>query len=93
MREAISVGEQLMVTLRFLATGKYKTSTSTQFYFNYFYYILGDSYVSLSYLFRIAANTICGIVPDVCQALSNVLQAKGFLKVNVTYKIILKHIK
>ncbi|KAF0710436.1 protein ALP1-like [Aphis craccivora] len=61
MRQAISVGERLMLTLRFLATG--------------------DSYASLSYLFRIPANTICGIVPEVCQALSDVLQEKGFLKV------------
>ncbi|KAE9522886.1 hypothetical protein AGLY_016697 [Aphis glycines] len=44
-----------------------------------------DSYASLSYLFRISTNTICGIVPEVCQPLSDVLQAKGFLKVGFTF--------
>lgn len=100
MRQAISVGERLMLTLRFLATGNNKATTILEYryfyvfifinvylfselavFFYHFYYILGDSYASLSYLFRIPANTICGIVPEVCQALSDVLQEKGFLKV------------
>jgi hypothetical protein len=37
----------------------------------------------LSYLFRIPTNTMCGILPEGCQALSDVLQAKGFLKVGI----------
>ncbi len=49
MRLAISPGERLAVTLRFLATG--------------------ENFRSLAFQFRIAHNTISGIVPEVCEAI------------------------
>ncbi|KAJ8944587.1 hypothetical protein NQ318_006000 [Aromia moschata] len=59
MREAISVSDRVLVTLRYLATG--------------------DSYVSLSYLFRISKSTISGIVYEVCQTIA--IGLKDYLKV------------
>lgn len=41
----------------------------------------GDSYKSLMYLFRIPANTISIIIPEVCDAIYSVLKDE-FLKVN-----------
>ncbi|CAL1278735.1 unnamed protein product, partial [Larinioides sclopetarius] len=46
MRQCISAGERLALTLRYLATGETQTS--------------------LSFQFRIAQNTISGIIPAVC---------------------------
>ena len=49
MRHAISSGQRLAITLRYLATG--------------------DSYQSMQYNFRVAANTISGIIPATCDAI------------------------
>ncbi|KAK4883934.1 hypothetical protein RN001_000205 [Aquatica leii] len=38
------------------------------------YLATGDSYKSLMYLFRIPANTISTIIPEVCQAIYDVLK-------------------
>ncbi len=51
MRNSISPGERLAVTIRYLATG--------------------ETFRSLSFSFRIAHNTISGIIPQVCEALIN----------------------
>lgn len=61
MREPISAGERLAVTLRYLATG--------------------ETFSSLQYLFRIPQSTISTIVPEVCDAIYEVLKDQ-FLKVN-----------
>lgn len=53
MRQSISPGERLMLTLRFLATG--------------------DPFESLQYLFRIPTTTISRIIPEVLDAIYNVL--------------------
>nr|CAH7732404.1 unnamed protein product [Callosobruchus chinensis] len=45
------------------------------------YLATGDSYRSLMYLFRVPANTISLIIPEVCQAIYDVLKDK-FLKAN-----------
>lgn len=45
------------------------------------YLATGDSYKSLMYLFRIPANTISLIIPEVCDAIYSVLKNE-FLKVN-----------
>nr|CAH7714623.1 unnamed protein product [Callosobruchus chinensis]CAH7726808.1 unnamed protein product [Callosobruchus chinensis] len=63
MRRAITPKEQLIITLRYLATG--------------------DSYRSLMYLFRVPANTISLIIPEVCQAIYDVLKDE-FLKMPTT---------
>ncbi|XP_063923528.1 uncharacterized protein LOC135137732 [Zophobas morio] len=44
------------------------------------YLATGDSYKSLMYLFRIPANTISTIIPEVCQAIYNVLKDE-YLKI------------
>ena len=49
MREALTPGHRLAITLRYMATG--------------------DSYMSLQYGFRVAHNTISGIVFDTCSAI------------------------
>ena len=54
MRQPISPGERLAVTLRFLATG--------------------ESFSSLQYQFRISAASLSIIVPEVCQAVFQVLK-------------------
>lgn len=46
------------------------------------YLATGDSYKSLMYLFRIPANTISNIVPEVCDAIYSVLKDE-FMKVNM----------
>lgn len=49
------------------------------------FFFLGDSYKSLMYLFRIPANTISIIIPEVCQAIYDVLKDE-YLKVrNMTF--------
>ena len=58
MRDPISVGLRLAITLRYLASG--------------------DNYQSHMFGFRVAANTICGIIPETCQAICDVLQADYF---------------
>ena len=58
MRQAISPGERLAVTLRFLATG--------------------ESFSSLQYQFRISAASLSIFVPEVCQAVSQVLKDDYF---------------
>ena len=58
MREPISVGLRLAITLRYLASG--------------------DNYQSTMFGFRVAANTICGIIPETCQAICDVLAADYF---------------
>lgn len=45
------------------------------------YLATGDSYKSLMYLFRIPSNTICTIIPEVCDAIYSVLK-NDFMKVN-----------
>lgn len=44
------------------------------------YLILGDSYISLSYLFRISKSTISGIVYEVSRAIA--IGLKDYLKVS-----------
>lgn len=46
------------------------------------YLATGDSYRSLMFLFRIPANTISTIIPEVCDAIFNVLK-DDFMKVNI----------
>ena len=58
MREPISAGHRLAITLRFLATG--------------------DSYMTQMFGFRVADNTVSGIVPDTCNALYEVLADEYF---------------
>ena len=58
MREPISAGHRLAITLRYLATG--------------------DSYMTQMFGFRVADNTISGIVPDTCEALYDVLAEEYF---------------
>ena len=58
MRDPISVGLRLAITLRFLASG--------------------DSYQSGMFGFRVAANTICGIIPETCHAICEVLREDYF---------------
>lgn len=53
MRESISAGERLMLTLRFLATG--------------------ESFQSLTYLFRMPLSTISTVIPNVLDAIYKVL--------------------
>ncbi|XP_039641322.1 protein ALP1-like [Perca fluviatilis] len=55
-RDCISVGERLMVTLRFLSTG--------------------ESFKSLSYLFRMGVSTIRKFIPETCDAIYQVLKEK-----------------
>lgn len=78
MREAISAGERLAVTLRFLATGNNKT------YKNYattnLFHCTGETFASLQYLYRIPAQTIGRIIPDTCRSIVNTL-SEDFLKV------------
>lgn len=62
MREPISAGLRLAITLRYLATG--------------------DSYQSQMFGFRVADNTICGIIPETCQVIYEVL-ADDYFKVFV----------
>uniref|UniRef100_A0A336LXM2 CSON004584 protein n=1 Tax=Culicoides sonorensis TaxID=179676 RepID=A0A336LXM2_CULSO len=54
MREPISAGERLALTLRYLATG--------------------ESFSSLQYIFRIPQSTISSIIPEVCDAIYQVLK-------------------
>lgn len=63
MREPISAGHRLAVTLRFLATG--------------------DSYQTQMFGFRVASNTISGIVPDTCLAIYEVLAEEYFKASNI----------
>lgn len=46
------------------------------------YLATGESFSSLQYVFRIPPCTISGIVPEVCDAIYNVLKA-DFMKVTV----------
>lgn len=43
----------------------------------------GNSFTSLQYLFRVPKNTISNFVPDVCDAIYNVL--KEFIKVSTSF--------
>ena len=43
------------------------------------YLATGDNYVSQQFGFRYAANTICGIIPEVCQALIDELSPEFFV--------------
>lgn len=58
MRQPISPGERLPVTLTFLATG--------------------ESFSSLQYQFRITAASLSIILPEVCQAVFQVLKDDYF---------------
>ena len=58
MRDPISAGLRLAITLRYLASG--------------------DNYQSSMFGFRVTANTICGIIPDTCHAICEVLREKYF---------------
>jgi hypothetical protein len=49
----------------------------------------GDSYSSLQYLFRISKQSISSIIPEVCQALADVL--KENIKVNTNIIFIFIH--
>lgn len=77
LRASIPASERLIVTLRFLATGKYQKTLLYSIYSTY--YFLGDSYNSLMYLFRIPVCTMSGFIPEVCSALYEVL--KDYIKV------------
>jgi len=48
-------------------------------------FCLGETFVSLSYLFRIGKSTVGEIIPDVCNAIVEVLQ-DDYLKVTAMIK-------
>lgn len=75
-RDAIPVHHRLMVTLRFLASGKH---VYVNLYFSCFS-LSGDAYSSLQYLFRIPPCIIGRIVVEVCKAIYDNLKEK-YLKV------------
>lgn len=50
-------------------------------------FFLGETYKSLSYLFRVANNTIGKIVPETCWALYDVLR-EDYFQVSGTYELI-----
>ena len=68
MRDPISPGLRLAITLRFLASG--------------------DSYRTHMFGFRVADNTICGIVPETCKAIHEVL-AEEYFKVHLNRIIVM----
>lgn len=43
-----------------------------------FIYFAGDSYKSLSYSFRVAPNTISGLIPETCEAIYECLKEEYF---------------
>lgn len=45
----------------------------------------GDSYSSLQYLFKVSKASISHIVPEVCQAIVEVLRERGYIKVRVIF--------
>ena len=75
MRQAISAGERLALTLRFLATGTqvhvYNNHVSVIItYVNVNYLHPGENFSSLQYLYRIPPQTISMIIPETCEAIS-----------------------
>ena len=80
-REAIPPGERLAVTLRFLATGKrIQCHALSNNYVKYSSAIVGGTYTSLQYVYRIPAQTIGKIVPETCAAITEAL--REYLKVH-----------
>ena len=75
MRPAIPPGEQLVLTLRFLASGQYLCIMCVYILL----LLLGESYTSLQYLYRIPRQTIGKIVPETCSFICEVL--KDYMKV------------
>ncbi|XP_045126554.1 uncharacterized protein LOC123513458 [Portunus trituberculatus] len=64
MRQPVSAGERLMLTLRYLASG--------------------ETQKSLAYQFRISRNLVCSIIPEVCQAIYQVLKTTYLRMPNTT---------
>ena len=77
-RKAIPPGERLALTLRFLATGKFLAVTLKPALMQFFN-LIGESYSSLQYLYRIPSQTIGKIVIETCKAI--VETHKDYLKV------------
>ncbi|XP_064639806.1 uncharacterized protein LOC135495272 [Lineus longissimus] len=69
LRDSIPAAERLALTLRFLASGE-----DIKILFS------GDSFTSLQYLYWIPKSTISAIVPEVCEAIFQVL-VDEYLKV------------
>lgn len=74
MRQAISPGERLALTLHFLATGKQACTLMIILTLCHTCTLAGETYSSLQYLYRIPAQTIGQIVPETCRAIAEVLQ-------------------
>ena len=72
-RNAISPGERLAITLRFQATGKclkFLHYISCEISSNLLMLVLGETYRSLQYLYRLSEVTIGRIVPQMCEILA-----------------------
>ena len=72
MRESIPPGERLSITLRFLATGKVLFSTFNFFEFKKtprYFFLLGETFQSLSFQFRVGERTVSNIVQETCEAI------------------------
>ena len=88
MRPAIPPAERLAITLRFLATGMNCYNYIHMYVITEFLSytcIVGESFQSLQYLYRVPAQTIGRIVPETCQAIVEEMQEE-YMKVNDTYK-------
>ena len=109
MRSSIKTRERLDVTLRFLATGLYESLErylyfACKFYYQLMnsehhlrklsvYFILGETFRSLSFQFRIGERIISEIVEETAQILYLLLKEQ-YLKVcnvyfQITYRTIL----
>jgi hypothetical protein len=108
MRKSISPAERLSLTLRYLATGKilHIKKVKRQYFHNFIQticifsiqlilvYFAGESYKSLSYLYRIPVPTLSKIIPETCSAIYSSLKNE-YLKVRCIllyiYKVHLYH--
>ena len=80
MCKAITPGERLALTLRFLATGivtqfiLYYSSLKSILFTHYFCVFTGKSFCSIQYLYRIPSQTVGKIIIETCLAITQVLQ-------------------